>query len=166
MFMKITFHPSFDNDDLVKAAKEYSEIWDDNGNEIVEKIERVTGFNFEETHINAIIYEGVSHSHPLCLRASYDEETKKATLVHELLHIICAFKTEFVDDNDSLALSLHKVIFLVLYDVWVDLYGKAFADRQVEIESSRTDMYKEAWSWALGTDRNSRIKLFNEIKKK
>jgi hypothetical protein len=41
------------------------------------------------------------------------------------------------------------VLYLFLYDVWESLWGKNFADRQVEIESGRTGLYdyKTAWKW-------------------
>lgn len=78
--MNITFHSSFDNKKLIEAAEQYQEIWDKEGRRVVTAIKKVTGQEFEENHINAIVYYGISHSHPLALRASYDMDTKKAPI--------------------------------------------------------------------------------------
>jgi hypothetical protein len=32
----------------------------------------------------------------------------------------------------------HSIIFLFVYDVWVELWGQSFADEQVTIERART----------------------------
>ncbi len=48
------------------------------------------------------------------------------------------------------------VLYLFLYDVWHELYGKDFADRMVEVESERSDMYKNAWAQALNLSFNQR----------
>ena len=65
----------------------------------------------------------------MLLRASYPTETKRGTLVHELAHRLAA-DVPFKGDH-------HELIFLFVYDVWVDLWGQPFADDQVRIESLR-----------------------------
>ena len=60
---------------------------------------------------------------------SYLPATKRATLVHELGHRLMG---ELVPaDVDH-----HSIIFLFVYDVWVELWGQPFADEQVTIEQS------------------------------
>jgi len=83
------------------------------------------------------------------MRASYPPDTKRATLVHELAHrLISGYVGK--DEED------HPVIFLFVYDVWLRLWGREFADAQVEVEGERTGRYDYARAWrealALGAD--------------
>ena len=59
----------------------------------------------------------------------------------------------------------HRVLFLVLYDVWEHLYGKGYADKQVEVEKRRQGRYdyKTAWEWALAQSQEERAKRFQAI---
>ena len=78
---------------------------------------------------------------PMHLRASYLPDTKKATLIHELGHRLQS--DIFHHDEDD-----HKYLFLWLYDVWIKLYGREFADAQVDVERKRGRMYPAAWDFA------------------
>ena len=107
----------------------------------------------ERGPIRAIVYDGISNSGyrwiPMRMRASYPPDTKRATLVHELAHrLISGYTTR---DEDE-----HPIIFLFVYDVWVALWGQAFADAQVAVESRRTGRYDYAGAWrealALGAE--------------
>ena len=53
---------------------------------------------------------------------------KKATLVHEMGHRLSFLLPRTAELDD------HRLLYLFLYDVWTDLYGRAFADRMVAIE--------------------------------
>jgi hypothetical protein len=75
--MKISFHPFYENSKLIEATGIYQNIWNSEGEKIVKVIECCTGLKFTQKNINAIVFEGVSQSDPLALRASYDEDTKK-----------------------------------------------------------------------------------------
>ena len=80
------------------------------------------------------------------MRASYLHGEKKATLIHELIHIL------LVDNNLKISggsLEIHKKIFFILYEVWFKLYGKNFVNEMIAIESERSDIYKEAWKYVL-----------------
>ena len=115
------------------ATEEYTEIWAKEGPRIVAAMER-QGTRFEPGPIEVSIYEGTSYSgergrRPMLLRASYPAETKRGTLVHELAHRLAA-GVPFKGDH-------HELIFLFVYDVWVDLWGQPFADGQVRIEGLR-----------------------------
>jgi hypothetical protein len=79
------------------------------------------------------------------LRASYPADVKKAALVHEHGHRLIAQLRNRPTDVDE-----HRMLFLFLYDVRQSLWGKAFADTQVKIESGRTGLYdyESAWKWA------------------
>jgi hypothetical protein len=126
------------------ATEEYRTIWAKEGSRIVAVMERVSGLGFEPGPIPVRVYEGVSYSGrpggpPMVLRASYPEPTKRGTLVHELGHRLAAdvpFKGEH-----------HELIFLFVYDAWVDLWGQPFADDQVAIESKRTGIVDYAGIW-------------------
>jgi hypothetical protein len=119
------------------AAKEYEDIWEKEGNNIVKTMEHFSGLTFTDTNITVIVFEGISHSgnrnSPMKLRASYNHGTKRATLIHKLGHRLhFAIKNYPTDFND------HNLLFLYLYDVWVELYEKKFASEQVQIEYKRT----------------------------
>jgi hypothetical protein len=159
--------PKFDD-----ATRQYQAIWDADGKRIVQTMERISGLEFMETEIQAIVFEGVSQSgsvdSPMKLRASYPAEVKKATLVHELGHRL-SFPLRFYLGTQK-ELDGHRILYLYLYDVWVSLYGQSFADQQVAVEKGRTVPtvfrwlagydYRSAWDWALemsATERSSKL---------
>lgn len=92
---------------------------------------------FTESTVNATVFERISHSHPLKLRASYSRSVKLGTLVHELGHRLVygarnprvAFATARPSTEE-----LHRTLDLFLFDVWTDLYGSEFAHEQVATE--------------------------------
>ena len=160
--LNISFTP--DNPEFSEAAKEYAAIWAKDGKRITDAIENSVRKRFNVKDIQAIVFEGISQSNPLKLRASYDRNTKSATLVHELLHIISAeYMFKLPGKEDELSIGLHKQIDLVLYDIWLELYGEQFAHKQVAIESKRTAIYKEAWNWALDFSKPKRHSMFLDL---
>jgi hypothetical protein len=130
-----------------EPVKEYKAIWESEGDRIVNALEAATGLRLEAGPIRAVVCECTSYSGyretPMQLRASYPDATKRGTLVHELSHrLITDVAPESVDQ--------HQVIFLFVYDVWVELWGKEFADGQVVVESGRRGYdYESAWREAL-----------------
>ena len=152
MRLQISFRPASPEPNIVSATVEYEGLWAAHGDEIVARLEAHTGLQFAERELRAQIREGPSRSHPLQLRASYDPETKLGTLIHELAHRL------IIDAAPPAArrLESHAVIYLFLFDVWTDLFGESFAQRQVEIESQRRPLYAEAWRTAHGMDRTAR----------
>jgi hypothetical protein len=135
---------SAEDSSFKNAVQEYRAIWDKEGARIVGSMESATGLRFEEGPIPVVVYEGPSNSgfrdRPMRLRASYPEATKRGTLVHELAHRLISelVPKEFED---------HPIIFLFVYDVWVELWGKTFADEQVAIESQRRGLYDYETAW-------------------
>jgi hypothetical protein len=127
-------------------------------------MEQVSGLKFQETDIQVIVYEGVSNSgfkeRPMRLRASYPEDVKKATLVHELGHRLNSQLTSRPKDIDE-----HRILFLTLYEMWTKLYGKNFADEMVEVEKKRKGLYdyESAWKWALSMNEGERAAKFKAI---
>jgi len=158
--LTITFVPS--SPKLSAPANDYSAIWRADGDKITESMERISKVKFKETTIRAIIYEGISKSGkgdiPMRLRASYAPDTKKATLIHELGHRLLQ---EVPNTSET---TEHKKLFLMLYDVWVDLYGNSFADDQVQIEKRRAGVYPEAWDWALALSKAERAAKLAELR--
>jgi hypothetical protein len=138
-----------------EAVEEYKAIWESDGDRIVNALEAATGLRLEAGPVRAIVCECVSYSGyrdtPMQLRASYPGATKRGTLVHELSHrLISDVAPESVDQ--------HQVIFLFVYDVWVELWGEEFADAQVVVESGRRALYdyEAAWRGALALGAGGR----------
>jgi len=138
------------------AAQEYRAIWDAEGPRIVAALEAATGLDFPAAPIEVIVREGAPMTaydgRTIRLRAGYSPLYKKANLVHELGHLL-----SFLLPRDP-ELDDHRLLYLFLYDVWTDLYGRAFADRMVSIERrirSGYD-YDAAWTWALAMTRAQR----------
>lgn len=138
--INIKFYPKSDELNLVKAVKEYRDIWEQEGEKFITVIERISNLKFKDREIESCVYEGKSTSHPLQLRASYPIEIKKATLIHELCHIL-------LTDNDIKgdSLEIYKRINPILFNTWVDLYGEDFANRMVEEEIKKGKIYEKAW---------------------
>jgi len=142
--LRLTFVP--ESSTFADAAREYERLWASEGDRIVRAMESVSGLPLRDTAVRVIVYEGVSSSGyrdiPMRMRASYPPDTKKATLIHELGHRLQ--QGLFRRDEEQ-----HGPLFLWLYDVWVELYGREFADAQVEIEKRRRGPYPKAWDDAL-----------------
>jgi hypothetical protein len=138
-----------------EAAAEYRALWREDGVRVVAEMEKATGLMFEPGPVRAIVYEGISMSgfkeRPMRLRASYPRDSKRATLVHELGHRLQGHLFRKGEED-------HPTLFLYLYDVWVRLYGKEFADAQVAVEGGRTGYYdyEGAWKQALSLSPEAR----------
>ena len=156
--LKIVFVP--DSDQFSPAAREYQEIWSRDGVRITAAMEAASGRDFEDREVKAIVREVASSSGyketPMQLRASYPPDTKKATLIHELGHRLES--DLFHHDEDD-----HKYLFLWIYDIWVKLYGREFADAQVAIKKQRGRMYPAAWDFALSFTPEERAAKWKEI---
>lgn len=162
--LSMTFTAQDETPAFATAAEAYRRIWVDEGQQIVVAMERGTGLTFLETNVKAVIFEGPSRSGagdtPMYLRASYPENVKKATLVHENGHRLIAQLRNRPADLDE-----HRVLDLFLYDVWESLWGKDFADTQVRFESGLTGIYDydSAWKWALSISKAERASRFAAI---
>lgn len=160
--LRLNFTP--ESERFSEATKQYQSIWDTEGKRMVETMEQVSGLKFQETDIQVIVYEGASNSgygdRPMRLRASYPEDVKKATLVHELGHRLNSQLTTRPNGIDE-----HRVLFLYLYEVWAKLYGKRFADEMVEVEKKRKGLYdyETAWGWALSMSEGVRASKLKEV---
>jgi len=162
--VNIRFSPQ--SEAFADATREYQNIWAAEAVRVIEVMERISRLKFRESRIQAIVFEGVSRSgsrdSPMMMRASYPADTKKATLIHELGHRHLAQLKRRPGDVDE-----HRVLFLILYDVWVALYGEQFANEQVDVEKKRRGLYdyEAAWNWALSLSKEDRGARFQDILK-
>jgi len=160
--VKVSFSP--ESERFAQAAREYQAIWNSEGKRIVEAMESVSGLKFTDKEVHTIVFEGTSFSgngnDPMKLRASYPTDVKKATLIHELGHRLIA------DVPQTKEMDEHRVLFLVLYDIWEKLYGKDFADKAVEVEKARKGLYdyESAWKWALSMSKEERAAKFKALR--
>ena len=162
----INFEPLSNEKELIDATLEYKEIWKRESEKIIAMFEKISGSKFIEREIKVVVYEGISRSgrsesDPMRLRASYSVDVKKATLIHELGH-----RFLFWFENKQHGLDAHQILFLILYDIWTELYGQEFANKQVAIESARKGVYdyEKTWKWALVLGTKDREKMFRQIR--
>ena len=147
-----------------RAARDYRSIWEQDGPRILAALEARTCLRFSEAAVAAVIGDEGSHSggpeHPMGLRASYDADVKRATLVHELGHRHLWQLTERLDDLDG-----HRTLYLVLSRVWADVWGEEFAAERIRTESAwhASYDYAAAWSWAHALTVDERGILWNRL---
>jgi hypothetical protein len=146
------------------AARTYRSIWEQDGARIVAALEARTCMRFPELAVAALVGDSVSDSggpeHPMSLRASYDVDVKRATLVHELGHRHLWQLAERLDDVDG-----HRTLYLILERVWADVWGDAFAAERVRGEASwqASYDYAAAWAWARALSVDQRGILWNRL---
>jgi hypothetical protein len=152
----LTFVAESSNDS--SAAEEFRQIWAANESRVVAALERYSGRRFitaawADTAITVRVLEAPAYSgyreRPIRMRSSYPPATKLATLAHELGHRLQA--DLFARDEEE-----HEYLFLWLYDAWVALEGKAWADAQVAVERQRGERYVQAWDKALALTAEQR----------
>ena len=140
--------------EYAEAAGEYRRLWQAEGPRIVAAMEAATGLAFPTARVDVIVSEGRPMAsfdgRTIRLRASYSPAYKKATLAHEIGHRLTFAMPRTAELDD------HRLLYLFLYDVWTDLYGREFADRMVSIERRIGPDYEAAWTWALAMTREER----------
>ncbi|HJU74518.1 MAG TPA: hypothetical protein VJ717_12290 [Gemmatimonadaceae bacterium] len=154
------------SDSFAAARDDYERIWASDGSRMIAALERSAGLQFAypeyaDTAITVTVREVASNSgyrarSGMVMRASYSADTKKATLMHELGHRLMAglfFRGE--EEHDEL--------FLWLYDAWIALYGKDFADAQVVLEKRRGGPYPAAWNYALSLSPAERAAAWKKV---
>ena len=166
--LQINFCPESDKKEYIIAAREYTNIWKRNQKKIITLIEKYSNLTFKTTIINATTYEGISYSSPMRLRSSYSKNQKLAVLVHELLHrLLIDNNFWFNKDLNIRTLEIHKLIYLILFDIWCDLLGNGAALKEKEREIGYGNrVYKEAWEWALAFSKEQRTIEFKQMKEK
>ncbi len=138
------------------AADEYRGLWDAEGARLAAALETAAGMRFPDASVEIIVSDGPPMTgydgRTMRLRAGYSPTYKRATLVHEMGHLLTLGLPRTAELDD------HRLLYLFLYDVWTDLYGQDFADRMVKIERRITGLYDydAAWTWALAMTREQR----------
>ncbi len=151
--LKINFYPECDITRFIEGSEEYQKIWETDGDKITNTIETISGFKFRAEGYNAVILDNKpSASYPLTLLSSYPFEKKQSTLIHELTHKVLPRNDAMKQDE----LENHKVLNLILYEIWTELYGVEFANNAIKGEVAWSDTYKEAWDWAISLTKDGR----------
>ncbi|MGQ0590391.1 MAG: hypothetical protein ACT4N8_12825 [Sphingosinicella sp.] len=146
------------------ATDEYRAIWEAEGPHIVAALEAHSGLSFPATPLEVLVRRGPPMTsldgRTMRLSASYSPRYKRATLVHEMGHRLLAGLPRPAGLDD------HRLLYLFLYDVWADLYGRDFADRMVWIERQIPGPYDydAAWTWALGMTREERQAMLETLR--
>jgi hypothetical protein len=141
---------------FAETAAWYRELWRAEGERIVAALERESGVAFPDRPLEIILRDGRPMTGFGCsairLRGTYTGPVAAGTFVHELGHCLATGlqRTAEVDD--------HRALYLFLYDVWTDLYGRDFADEMVRLERQIPGPYDyaAAWDWALAMTREQR----------
>ena len=162
--LKINFYTDSEEDEIQNAAKVYQAIWNKEGEQIVKTIKNHTNLSFLGNELEALVYNGRPRSLPLSFSYKYKSTGKRASMIHELLHKL--FYDNKVDTNEvgQDPLKSHKILDLVLYDIWESAYNKEFADFALGIEKSYNQLfYNEAWDWALSMTKEERAAEFKKL---
>lgn len=165
--LQINFYPESDNKKYIEEAKEYQLIWQKDGEKIVELIKKYSGMNYKTKIINAIIFDEISFSVPLKLESDLTYDQKESNLIHELIHRLLVDNNYWITTSLNLTEMLHRIIDLILFDIWVDLFGEKKARENIKHEISYGCIsYKKAWNWALSFSKEERKNKFEKLKLK
>lgn len=159
-----------DSEQYAQVAKQNQTTWNTEGQGMMQAMEEVSGLKFEPIDIQVIIRAGPSvtgsRNGPMRLNVRYP---LRMTLLHELGHRLNGQITNPKKERGGLeaALEEHKFLYLYLYDVWVKLYGKSFADSSVTAERKWKDLglyfIDSAWEWALSMNQQQRASKLKEL---
>ena len=148
----VSFEPAGER--FAPAADEYRALWAAEGPDIVAAMEAATGLSFPQAPVEAIVSATppmtAYHGREMRLRAGYPRAYKRAALTHEMGHLLALAMPRAAGVDD------HGLLYLFLYDVWTDLYGRDYADRMVRLERRIGPEYDGAWAWALAMTREER----------
>jgi hypothetical protein len=174
--VSLTFDSQNKDAKFEPAVAEYRRIWAAEGQRVIAAMERITSLTFPQKNITAEVFEGPSNASllfnragipvgsrdPMRFRASYTPDVKKGTLVHELGHRMNLNLRARPADLDE-----HRLLFLYLYELDVDLYGKEFADADVAFSRTLKGLYDydAAWTWTLAMSKEERQARWAEVLK-
>lgn len=145
----------------------YELQWNADRARIIRAMETASGLHFPSLDIRVVLYLGVSYtgtdSLPMHLNVRYP---LGMALVHELGHRLNGRIRSRPADMDE-----HKLLYLWLYDAWVALYGKRFADAAVAAERGWDSQmprpfFGPAWEWALAMSPDERASRLRELRER
>lgn len=171
--MVINFYPDSDALGLAEAAQEYKKVWEKKGEIIVAEIEKVSGVRFTRKFINAIIWlEEYGWSFPLALSYSTPPDQKAKEIAHELCHRLMAQNK--IETKKFTRVETHKQINLILYDIFLNLYGEEETKKRIEYEinlwiktggKKEDNPYITAWNYVTKMTKEQRAKEFKKYLK-
>lgn len=145
------------------SARSYQALWRAEGERIAAALEQAAGVGFAAAPIEIRVSDAPSMTsfdgRTIRLRAGYSIEIWRAAISHELGHRLAQALPRRAGIDD------HRLLYLFLYDAWVDLYGAPFADRMASAERRFTDAYDydAAWRWALAMTSAERQAMLRRI---
>ena len=160
MKLTIRFYPDSDTEKLVKNALEYQDIWKREGERIINSLEKQSGLQFTEGHINAIVIYGLSNAIPLVVTSTKTENPKITTLLHELCRRL------LIEHGKSIETKVDKLILidLILYEVFQELYGVQFLNECIKRESKEyLPKYSEAWEHVQNLSKEERTEKITNL---
>lgn len=165
--LNISFKADQDYPEIQASAEHYRKLWEELGPTVERVARQVTGLEFQTKQIEAVVYDGVSQSHPLKLQATTNHQRSRGDLVHELMHILLTdnnIHSDVIDDPNHTRRA-HKLLDLILFDIYVGVFGREFARDQVALERSQSPDYEQAWDWALAMGPAERKAKFEKLTK-
>jgi hypothetical protein len=159
----VTLTFAADSAPYAPSAEWYQLQWNADGARIIRAMETASGLRFQPLDIRVIVYLGVSYtgtdSLPMHLNVRYP---LGMTLVHELGHRLNGQIRSRPPEIDE-----HRLLYLWLYDAWVALYGRRFADAALQAEkgwaAQGLTFIVAAWDWALSMTQEQRANLLREL---
>ncbi|HVV66807.1 MAG TPA: hypothetical protein VHB72_01895 [Candidatus Saccharimonadales bacterium] len=157
------------------AAAKYERTWMQYQASILSALHKHTGLRFKQRRITVRMWEGASRAgnkfKPMELSvkdASYGDADVLCTIAHELAHrLVIGNGIEPLYGGPKANYYMHRHIYLFLYDVLVDVAGKAVADGEVRLETEMSrPLYGKAWRWALAMTYEERQATFARLKKR
>ncbi|OGH11394.1 MAG: hypothetical protein A3B38_01030 [Candidatus Levybacteria bacterium RIFCSPLOWO2_01_FULL_36_13] len=170
--MVINFYPDSDAQGLAEAVEEYKKLWEKEGNKIVAEIEKISGLKFTRKFLSAIIWlEEYGWSFPLSFSYSTPPEQREMEITHELCHRLVIQNK--IETKTFTVEETHKQIFLILYDIFLNLWGEKKTKNRIEYEiglwaktgKKGQSPYKRAWDWALSMTKEQRAEEFKKYLK-
>lgn len=166
--LHITFIAEANDQKLMEAEVAYERVWASHGASIITAYEAVTGFDFPVSTLHAVIHHDISQSNPLKFQAHTEDSYRIGDMIHELGHIaiVNGPTVKYIpDEADDELTRTHKVLYLILYDVLIQVMGRDFADWEIEREKHFSQPYATAWNWALAKDHQERQSMFRQLVK-
>ena len=148
-------------------------LWQVDGSRVIAALQAASGLRFRDQEITVIMRGATASSgaagnpnSPLRLDLRYPI---LMSLTHELGHRLNAQLTHLPPELKSGhgGLDAHKLLYLYLYEVWVQLYGTQTADTWRDTERGWADLGYEfirtAWDWAMALGPEGRARKFREV---
>jgi hypothetical protein len=169
--VKLTFK-WYKNDDLETnlAIQQYARLWQEHGKAIQSAFTNETGLKFTQYQITVRVHAGDkpsnsgTHRLPMSLNLEESrkgEDNRIEILTHELAHrLLSGHGLRVESDSESTETRRgHRRIYLFLYEVWEESFGKTKADTLAAIELDFINShYLAAWDWARAKTHDERQK--------